>query len=204
MGLESRTELKVRVPPSFADRLKKVCDYLGTTGQALMQDAVLEKIGAVEAQMRADTEYRERERGKRKRERAEPRPVGLGVREAFEARAAAERADREAQRQQQPVAQQPVVVVTSQQPADDMISAQLVTYIVTGDAWARDIRRNDVLRILSAGKPSAEADRIKVALDGKIAAATTPTASPQSAPTHSGFRLPTSGTDLLDMIRKGF
>lgn len=147
-------------------RLEEACTYLGCTLQSFVQEAALERLAKVEAEQRADKEYRERSK-----KSPEPRRKvrGLGLREDRpDATAAVEPAPPPAPQVVVNVPAAATTTTTTSSTASDV--SMLAAFVAKGSVLGRDLRLERAREILATSLDGAALDAAKKALDEAVAA----------------------------------
>jgi len=137
-------------------RLEDACSYLGCTLQNFIHEATLERLAKVEAELRADREYKERAKKSSGRKR-EVRGLGL-------------RTDQPPAPAPEPPAPAPQVVVNI--PAAGSTTSDvsmLASFIAKGSILERDMRLERAREILASSLDGASLDAAKKALDDAVA-----------------------------------
>lgn len=151
----------IRFTLSQDKRLEAACEYLGCTLQNFIHEASLERLAKVEAEQRADKEYRERSKKEKSSRRREVR--GLGLRTDTPPAPVAELP-----------APSPQVVVnipaTTTSAASDV--SMLASFVVKGSVLGRDTRLERAREVLAASLDGTALDAAKKALDEAVAATT--------------------------------
>lgn len=152
----------IRFTLSQDKRLEAACTYLGCTLQNFIHEAALERLAKIEAEQRADKEYRERS----KKDSSRRREVrGLGLRTGTPPAPVAE-----------PPAPAPQVVVNIPAPTTSAASdvSMLASFVTKGSVLGRDTRLERAREVLAASLDGAALDAAKKALDEAVAATTPP------------------------------
>lgn len=139
-------------------RLDDACTYLGCSLQSFISEATLERLAKVEAEMRANEDYKTRSKKESSRRR-EVRGLGL-------------RADRPETAPVEPPPAAPQVVVNipaaAAQPANDV--SMLATFVAKGSLLGRESRLEHAREVLTASLDGAALDAAKKALDEAVIA----------------------------------
>lgn len=155
----------IRFTLSQDKRIEDACAYKGCTIQSFIQEATLERLAKVEAEQRADKEYRERSK-----KSPEPRRKvrGLGLREDRpDATAAVEPAPPPAP---QVVVNVPAAATTTTTSSTASDVSMLAAFVTKGSVLGRDLRLERAREILATSLDGAALDAAKKALDEAVAA----------------------------------
>jgi len=141
-------------------RIKDACSYQGCTLQNFIHEATLERLAKVEADQRADKEYKERSKKPSGRKR-EVRGLGLRT----------DRSETAPTVDPPPAAPAPQVVVNVPAMASPTSNvSMLASFIAKGSILERDIRLDRAREILASSLEGASLNAAKKALDEAVAA----------------------------------
>lgn len=149
----------IRFTQAQDKRLDDACTYLGCSLQSFISEATLERLAKVEAEQRADKDYKAR-----KKETVKKREVrGLGLRTA---QVEATVIDTPAPPTPQIVVNVPATTAVTTTPTSDV--SMLASYVAKGSILERNMRLERAREMLAASLDGDALDVAKKALDNAV------------------------------------